>query len=529
MTTDRTFYIGGEDIWYTLANINVETNQNSTLSKVAYVELLNQANVPVIQEKVYLTDGMVTSKVTIPDTASTGNYLLRAYTRWMTNYSAHCFESQVVSIVNPFVGNALPEEENLIEDNGRTFNDKLTSDLIVSGLKAAYPTRQKITLSVETKNWKQLTVSIVKSCLYKPYAYVLSEVNPESCIEQDVLKVPEHKGEIIEGVITDIQSGKPVVNEKMMLSFVGQHPVLKFSTTDSVGGFVFEVNRFGVQEMVIQPYSTDTVKLNYKVTLKDSYSGRYPIKNIPDLVMDSTIVRDVNEAIVNMQVNTIYSSFRPDVVMADSIEKAEAFYGRPENTVLIDKYIELPTTEEVIREIVPMVFLRKSEGEYYVKVFEDKSYYPKEGKTMTFVDGVPISEFKRILNISPEYLEKIDVLNLNYYYEDENLGRLLMFYTRNGDMGNMDFDHRLFRQVHKGFENSYTYLSPDYTDFSRKNSRLADFRNMLFFAGFNNLEKTKPITFDFTTGDDVTDYTLILTGINEKGQKETVLESFKVE
>ncbi|WP_439182152.1 hypothetical protein [Carboxylicivirga taeanensis] len=530
MTTDRTIYIGGEDIWLTISNFNTESSMPSNLSRVAYVELLNQANVPILQEKLYLSDGMATAKLTVPDTVSTGNYLLRAYSKWMRNFSPNCFESTVVSIVNPFASNSLPEKMDS-PINQRVMDEATRPSASLTNLQKVYSTRQSVhlTIDVEEQDWQWLGVSIVKSCLYQPNKSAVSANSMEGELNKDPLLLPEHNGEIIEGTITDLENGHPVVGEKMMLSFVGQQPVLKFSTTDSTGAFIFEVNSFGEQELVIQPYSPDTAKLNYKVTLKDAYSGQYADLNVPDLIMDSITIKEINRAIVNMQINTIYSSFLPDVAMADSIQRAEAFYGQPEKTILIDKYIELPNMEEVIREIVPFVYLRKADGEYYVKVYEDQSLYPSEGKTMTFVDGVPVSDFSRILEMAPSYIDRIEVLNLNYYYQDENLGRLLMFFTREGDMGNMEFDNRLFRQVHNGYLNSYRYASPDYTDVSRRNSRLADYRNTLYFASYKGLKDKKQINFEFSTGDDVSEYTLILTGINKNGTKETILESFKVE
>ncbi len=533
MTTDRNVYIGGEDIWFTLTNLSTESAQLSNVSKVAYVELLNSTNEPLIQEKIYLSDGIATSKITIPDTASTGNYLIRAYTRWMTNYSDANYECAIVSVVNPFANNALPKFKTQSDANekGQVKQNNRMQSSVIEGLQNSYSNRQLVQLGVDVseKDWEYLNISVVKSCLYTAVKCLPSVGNKMMANIRDDLRVPEHQGEIIEGKVTDIHTGMPIANEKMMLSFVGQNPVLEFSLTDSTGGFRYQVNRFGEQEMVIQPYSTDTTKLNYKVTLEDNFSADYAQYDLPELVLDSPQVRQINSAIVNMQINTIYSSHLPEVALADSVEKADAFYGHPENTIIIDKYIELPTTEEVIREIVPMAFLRKSEGEYYVKVFEDKSMYPKEGKTMAFVDGVPVNEFKRILAISPEYLQKIEVLNLNYYYEDENLGRLLLFYTRNGDMGNMEFDNRIFRQVHKGYLNSFSYSYPDYTDPIRQSSRLADYRNLLYYKSVSNLSGKEQLNFEFTTGDDSSEYTIVLTGMTKNGEKETVLQSFMVE
>ncbi|MCT4589300.1 MAG: hypothetical protein N4A71_15865 [Carboxylicivirga sp.] len=521
--TDRDVYVGGEDLWLTI--INLDKDQPS-ISKVVYVELINKENVPVIQEKMFLNNHMVSSRVTIPDTISTGNYFLRAYTSWMTNYPAQCFAKRIVSIVNPFADNAL---KNLQLKDGilKSTNDQQTL-VDLYGFKGSYKTRQKVSIDLNYKyDWEYAAVSVARSGLNMADCKKDISVNEEYKISAD-LRLPEPKGEIISGTISSTLNSEPVINEKMMISFVDETTILKFSTTDSTGRFNFEVNRFGEEEMVIQPFSQDTSKLNYKVTLDEQFSTDYSDVNIPELVLDSAKLKEINSAIVSMQINTIYADYTPDMAIADSIEKREAFYGKPERTTIIDKYIELPTTEEVVRELVPFASLRRKKGKYVFRVFEDNSIYPKEGSTMAFVDGVPIYDVDRILNITPAYLDKVNLLNLDYYLQDERLGRLLMFYTKDGDMGDMDFDQRIFRQAHKGCLYFYHYNSPDYTDAVNTESRSADFRNLLYYSA-DPINDNKQQTIEFTTGDDKATYELVITGYKANGQAERIVKTFVVE
>ncbi|MCG8579531.1 MAG: hypothetical protein MI866_06430 [Bacteroidales bacterium] len=531
LTTDRDIYIGGESIWFTINNLSEQTQENSDLSKVAYIEVLNSANTPIIQQKLFLANGTVSSVVSIPDSVSTGNYLVRTYTRWMSNYSPDNYEVKVISIINPFANNSLPKQRDISEShNVDQHKSKKFKIPAIEGWKSTYNNRQKVKLDFDVKdmNWKCLTVSVVKKCLYQPVSISMPSHNETPVIDENI-KVPEYRGEIIKGRVLNTGTNELVVNEKIMLSFLSHNPILEFSETDQNGEFVFEAKRFGKQEMVIQPYSTDTTLLNYKIELEDNYSGKYSGVELPSLSLDTMQVQRINKAIINMQINTIYASHLPEVELADSIEKSNAFYEEAENTILIDKYIDLPTTEEVVREIVPYVSLRKVKGQYEFRVYEEKSIYPKEGGTMTFVDGVPVRDANRILAIEPKYLEKIDVINLNYFVRDENLGRLVLFYTRENDMGNMEFDHRIFRQIHEGFLNSYKYNSPDYSSEKQLNSRLADYRNVLYYSSFNNVDDKSRVNLEFYTGDDSSEYTMIITGVNSQGVKEVVTRSFVVE
>jgi hypothetical protein len=90
--TDRDVYIGGERIWF---NIWLSDRQKAALSgdsKIAYIEILNPVNRPVLQKKVGLDNGTGSGHFTLPDTLSSGVYTLRAYTNWMKNFMPdNCF------------------------------------------------------------------------------------------------------------------------------------------------------------------------------------------------------------------------------------------------------------------------------------------------------------------------------------------------------------------------------------------------------------------------------------------------------
>ncbi|MBW6500306.1 MAG: hypothetical protein K0B05_02835 [Bacteroidales bacterium] len=99
---DRSRYIAGEDIWFSIFAINRQTGRVSGQSTIAYVELLNPWNIPVIQKRFRLEGGRGEGSFILPDSLSSGSYTIRAYTRWMKNYlPGNCF-MQDVDVYNPF-------------------------------------------------------------------------------------------------------------------------------------------------------------------------------------------------------------------------------------------------------------------------------------------------------------------------------------------------------------------------------------------------------------------------------------------
>jgi len=100
--SDRNDYISGENMWFNLYLIDRKSFKPSSDSKIAYFELLNQENQPVIQKKLLLEGGFGPGQIALPDTLSTGTYTIRAYTSWMKNFLPdNCFIKEI-HIYNAF-------------------------------------------------------------------------------------------------------------------------------------------------------------------------------------------------------------------------------------------------------------------------------------------------------------------------------------------------------------------------------------------------------------------------------------------
>src|SRR3954468_5900185 len=85
--TDKSFYLAGETVWFKIYAVDASFHKPLTTSIIAYTEILNKELKPVLQTKVQLTNGGGNGSVTIPGFLPTGDYMLRAYTSWMKNFS----------------------------------------------------------------------------------------------------------------------------------------------------------------------------------------------------------------------------------------------------------------------------------------------------------------------------------------------------------------------------------------------------------------------------------------------------------
>jgi hypothetical protein len=98
--TDKSVYSVGEILWFKIYDVDAFFHMPLGVSSVAYVEILDKNNKPILQEKLALNKGDGDGSIFLPLTLNSGNYKLRAYTNWMKNSSPDYFFEKSVTIFN---------------------------------------------------------------------------------------------------------------------------------------------------------------------------------------------------------------------------------------------------------------------------------------------------------------------------------------------------------------------------------------------------------------------------------------------
>jgi len=98
--TDKSYYLSGEIIWFKVYDVDAGFQRPLDISKVAYAEILDAANKPIIQAKISLKKGNGNGSLYIPVTISSANYKLRVYTNWMKNFAPEYFFEKCITIIN---------------------------------------------------------------------------------------------------------------------------------------------------------------------------------------------------------------------------------------------------------------------------------------------------------------------------------------------------------------------------------------------------------------------------------------------
>ncbi|WP_073218497.1 alpha-2-macroglobulin family protein [Aequorivita viscosa] len=115
--TDKPYYTAGENIWFSAYLLNGVTHTTSLKSSVIYVELINERDSIIKEQKIFTESVSAKGDFALPMDLPDGNYLLRAYTNYMRNQSREFFFKKEIPILSLYAGDKKEDAENdSIED-----------------------------------------------------------------------------------------------------------------------------------------------------------------------------------------------------------------------------------------------------------------------------------------------------------------------------------------------------------------------------------------------------------------------------
>jgi len=124
---DKPYYAVGDDIWFKAYTLNTKTSSPSTISKILYVELINERDSIKKQLKLPLMAGITWGDFKLTDSLSEGNYRLRAYTNYMRNFGTDFFFEKTIKIGNSWANKVFTETKyEFVKENNK---DKVTATI----------------------------------------------------------------------------------------------------------------------------------------------------------------------------------------------------------------------------------------------------------------------------------------------------------------------------------------------------------------------------------------------------------------
>lgn len=551
--TDRDIYISGEQIWLKIYKLSGLTGCPDNLSKIVYVELLDTQFNPLNQIKVMVEGTSGSAYLRLSDTLTSGNYLIRAYTKWMLNSTADRDVYKPIFIINPFkkVFNLLsssydPNQENgnfpLTENHG-SVNSHAEKDpdnqinIKINPMQGLYGQRERVQIDINAtdKSGKPVDADMFVSVVRSPLVFSKG-MNDFPGFLSDTLsgsfrrpqgRLPEIEGEFVTGTIRYISSGEPLQNAEISLSFVGKTDRCRFSRTNYNGEFLFVVkDQFGPGEIVIQPLSKNIrdvyVELDQPFsTVFDDYTYQFP-------VIDSSRLEGINKAIIGTQVGSVYDQLGKKTDLPAENTRIATFYGTPSRRVKMADFIELTDIREVVKELLPEVAVYRKNKDIGLKVISKNPFELFENQAIVLVDGVPVHDVEALLKVPSKEFEYIDIIDAKYYYKDFIFEGIVNFVTNKGNGSVIEPGNSVFRQIFDGAQDKSGFFMPDYSSDSLKTSTVPDFRNTIFWDPSVKTGSKGRTQVQFYTSDEGGTYTIVIGGITADGKRGMCMIPLKI-
>ncbi|WP_299211841.1 hypothetical protein [uncultured Aquimarina sp.] len=528
----------GEYFYYRVYCFDAESNVLSTISKIAYLVLLDEDQKAIFKHKIELENGLGQGDFFVPVSIPSGNYKLVGYTQWMLNETSRFFQADV-SIVNPYQGNqskilfADLHKDSLGNTNTQVLRGselKAVEENTKTGLKLfadskSYAKRSLVKLSIETPELNTVggnySLSVRKMDAFAKALRVRAK--DFSTLYNDGVKsstksvgasvfLPEMRGELIYGKIVAKEASFSVSKQSVGLSIPGKTSDVKVVLTDDTGNFVFNLNnRNDNDEVLIQVLGKD--KENYTIQIFEIPEVETPNLEFYQFKISPSLKDKIVKRSIRNQIDNVFYSVKPDTLQA--LTNAFPFHGTEIETYNLDEYTRFGTVKETIVEVVESVWTKKDENGN--EVFAVRGYYPTVKKQsflpLLVVDGILVQDQESIINYDARKIKSISFIRDRYYLGTQIFEGVVIIETIAGDYLNSINNSATITL--SSLQASKKYFRQKYND-DGSYKRIPDFRNQLLWQP--NVEMTKgKSSIEFYTSDVTGDFEICLEGFKDNG------------
>ncbi|MFN8207691.1 MAG: hypothetical protein U0T82_09860 [Bacteroidales bacterium] len=449
ISTDREIYFSGDILWYRPWILPTGIAAHGLTSRIVYLELLNQNNAPIVQQKADLWKSGGAGCFTIPPATVSGNYILRAYTNVNRNQGPESFFAKHIIVINPgyptpvFQAGSINSSPTTLDQVG---NESTTQNLEfqITGKGMIFRPGQTVDLEILTLAGNkpvsaELSVSValqLSNCPLNPGITASFSQSAETVSSTDSnFLSKEYETDYISGFLE--HNGKGFSNQDLYFSVPGENNMVMVLRTSDNGKFNFPVSRLEGEQEILLSISDSSKGL--LLSLDEEFDPRFSGRDNFSPCIDSIIPASLNSAFLEWQIRRNYG-LRNDTVFIP-LKETFQFFGKADVDLNLKEYAELPSMEEVFFELVKQVMVLKRKKETSLAVIDRETNRTLGDHILYLLDGVPVFSTSDILELVPAQVSRIQVVARPYY------------------LGTAVFDGIISIATHGGARNSAKYTN----------------------------------------------------------------------
>ena len=339
---------------------------------------------------------------------------------------------------------------------------------------------------------------------------------------------PEYEGHIITGKVTDKKSGLPVENVTTYLTVPGEQYQLGGSVSNKAGKIQFDIKNFyNSGEVIVQSdnQKDSTYRIDILTPFSDKFSElKFPALNLSEDMQDQLISHSISTQVQNTYLSDNLQKFKAPFETKDST----AFYGQPDKKYFLDDYTRFNTMEEVMREYVAGILLKKQHGKFHIDMMDDTWHIFFREDPLVLLDGLPVLDIDKIIAFDPLKVKKIELVNRQYFLGPINANGIISYSTYKGDLAGFQLDPNAVILEYQGLQLQREFYSPVYDTPKQAESRMPDLRTVLYWSPDIKTNKDGSRQVRFYTSDNPGKYVLFIQGTTADGKCGSQLIKFDV-
>lgn len=516
LETDRQFYCIDERIYFEARYAFNHPIDDVHWSSVLYLELIKWNGDRIEQAKFRLHENRASGYLTIPKTLLSGNYYIRAYTKWMRNYPLEDYHYKLVKVINPFENKIdqgpvqLPEK---VINQGIPVQGKSIAGIECFTNKTRYKQREKVELSLRLSNPGELDsnfcVSVAKAAYIDTSTYFIQLPDELSPDEKSLKYLPEFRGISISGKILNTHTPGSVENADLHLSTPQNWKYFTTFHTKETELFYFTLPDFyGQYDFYIDAELDKGERAD--ILIDNDYCNRPINLTYVPFSLDSIEKEIALEMVVNMQLSKMYN----DESKLQEPESGQVpFYGEPTHVYYTSEYITLPNLEEFFFELVNEVRAIREEQQTHLKLLRYSRY--QNLKSLVLLDNIPVLSVDELLKLPIESIEKVEIFDQPYNISGIMYSGIICVSTREKDFGGITLNKNS-RFFSYELLSEGDFIMPDYG--SKTKNRITHRNNLLFWASDIEVHQNDSKNISFYTSDSKGEYVVYVRSINTRGK-----------
>lgn len=520
---NNSFFVTGETLLFSVHCHTSEDHRMSTLSSLAYLELIGENQKPVFQIKISLANGVGSGDFFLPATLPAGNYTLVGYTKWMKNFPVSEFSRQIITVINPFLKtDEVTGKKITLSGAGEKSagNIPATDILKLTVQQKHFRIREKISVSIKnTDSLERSTLSVNVRLADKKFTppgsltNVPAEIYPvHSPEDKGIRYLPDFRGELISGKVVNKTTRQPLAHAIVYLSASSKNFSFKIARTDSLGRFFFSIENAGSStSLLLRLASAD--HREFEVERTPEFLDDYEYFSPPPLVIDTSFRKTIERRNLYSQIENAYYEVKKDSITVPSHDKP--FFGKPDRIYMLDDYARFATMEDIFREYIPEIVVKKKNEKFELQLVSSLSSIRLTGAPLILLDGIPVADADIIMKYNPLNIQRIEIVARRYFYSALQTDGIISLETYEGNAKELSVSEMIpltYTIPHP----AKIYFAPSYPE--KSFIRIPDYRTQLFWKPAFTMTRRSEQLIDFFASDVTGNFIISAEGFTANGQ-----------